>query len=583
MRFQNTLWLWTLFVLPVFYFFLMLDRKKSEKLLSFFVRQEVWQTVAPYFIPKIKFKKGKLELAALFFLILTLARPQWGKHEETIPVTGLDLMIVLDVSNSMEVEDVVPNRLNKAKHLIRSLLAQLKGDRVGIVPFAASAFVACPLTTDLDYVLETVEILNPSAVLNQGTDIGIGIDTALRALDRAAEEGHHSPQDPLASRVVILISDGETHEAKAKENAQKLRDSDTRFFVVGMGTEKGGPIPVRDPTGVLHGYKKDKKGNAIVSVFKPDALMEIASSGGGRYWTASPHETELEELLQDLGVLNRTDYAERRYVVYEERFQFPLVFALLFLFLEVSLPSRLLLSFIFLIGMGFSLPSYAKKSPPLSAYLENERGMKAFQKGEIEKARKKFNAAQALDPLRPELQFNQGVMRLQEGNKEGAIQDFSGALENARQWHDPNLIGSSAFNLGHALTQKGDVPGAVRAYLDAIEAAKLAKNPELENAARKNLELLAEVRKQQKKDQNQSKENSESSESTENSKEKQTTDDKKNYKDPSKSRRKKDFQSQKFSKEDAERVMAELSNREKELQAKLKKQKGNQKTVVKDW
>jgi Ca-activated chloride channel family protein len=558
----------------------------------------------------------------------------------------------------METEDVVPSRIKKARHLVKSLVDQLKGDRVGLVAFAASSYVACPLTTDTDYVLDTLQILGPKMIASQGTDIGIGLDTARKALERGAEEmgdqgaegnGTGQAAPPQPSHVVILISDGEDHEDGAISAAKAVGESGAKLYVLGVGTEKGGPVPVRDDVGNLITYKKDRKGETVVSTFRPDELMKVAQAAGGRYWNVTSGEDEVREMLQDMGALNRTEYAERRYLVYEDRFQFPLALAVLLAFVELSMPVRrirrherdaaarsegpgaarpagallwpVVAAGAALLGAPWGArdaraASLLDGQPPVEAYLDNEKGLKAFKDGKIEEAEKQFGTAQALDPGLPELQYNQGVIQMQKGDTDSAARDFEDAARSAMERHIPHLEAESLYNLGGALAKKGDVPGAVRSYLGAIGSAQRSKDPALEDDARRNLQLLIHERQKQKQQQQQDEKNKQDQQKKDgkqdqkqdqgggqdqDKKEAKKPNDKqdqgksgdqseqaknqpKQYEDPSQSRARQ-FNSPKLSKDDAERVMAELSNREKELQARIKKQNGipQQQINEKDW
>ena len=628
MKFQSTQWLWLLLgLLPVLGFVLRDERRRQDQLARFADRP-VWRALVPELDPRARARKMMAWTGVAAFLILALARPQWGTHEETIKTTGLDIMVVLDVSTSMETEDVTPSRLKKARHFVKSLAEKLRGDRIGLVAFAGSSYVACPLTTDIEYLTEILTIMTPRVVINQGTDVGIGIDTARKALERGAEEvttgDAHDAQSPsaqAASRVIVLISDGEDQEEGSLQSAKALRESGAKFFVLGVGTEKGGVIPLRDESGNLIGNKKDHKGQTVISSFHPDALMAVANAGGGRYWNLSAGEGELDEILQEMGALNRSEYAERKYLVYEDRFQWPLAIGILIFLLEISLPMRKLkgraavgafASGLWLFGQCLGTPAEAaellSKPTSVEAYLENEKGLKAFKEGKIGDAQQKFGTAQALDPTLPELQFNQGVTQMGQGEVEGAARAFEEAARGAMERGDQALQSRSLYNLGGALSKKSDLQGAVRSYLGAIAAAKSAGDKALEEDARKNLQLLIKKREQQKeqekqekqekkdqqkKDQKDSKEQggdkSQDSKDPKDSKDKDKDKDPpknepKQYEDPSKTR-KREFKSQKLSKDDADRVMSELSNRERELQAKIKKQNGKPQNRAneKDW
>ena len=158
MKFLAPLWLWFLAAVPLVFAALYHHEKRRQARFARFARQPLWATLAPELDPRARLRKAILWTLAMQFGILALARPQWGTREEVLHITGLDVMIALDVSNSMEAEDVIPSRLKKAKHEIRGLLDRLQGDRVGLVSFAANGYLACPLTTDLEYLFETVQL-----------------------------------------------------------------------------------------------------------------------------------------------------------------------------------------------------------------------------------------------------------------------------------------------------------------------------------------------------------------------------------------------------------------------------------------
>ncbi len=633
MRFLAPQWLWCLAVLPALFWIAILDERRRQREFEKFAQRSVWRTLAPEMDPSARLRKMGLWVASLAFAVLAMSRPQWGTHEESIKTTGLDIMIALDVSNSMETEDVVPSRLKKSKHLIKTLVERLRGDRVGVVAFAASSYVACPLTTDLDYLLETLQIMGPRMVTNQGTDVGIALETARKALERGAEEVNHlstsnnpvaAEPDPsghsqpvsLASRIVILVSDGEDHEQGALDAAKALKDTNAKVYVLGVGTEKGGLVPVRDDEGALQGYKKDPSGQAVVSSFKPDALMQVAQAAGGRYWNVTVDEGEVEELLQDMGALNRTEYAERRYLVYEDRFQYPLAIAVLLLLLEISAPIRKARKRL-LLGILAVRPAMAvslfQNSTSIDAYRENERGIQAYKEGRAEEAQKRFGSAQALDPKAPELQYNNGLMQLQQGDAETAARSFDEAARGALSRGDPGLQGKALFNRAEALKKKGDLQEAAKSYLGAIASAERAKDEDLQKDARKNLELMVWEKQKEKQKMKEDKDGKESMDKKEGSDQKdqkggneqdkdkkdqagkdKNDDDQgdqnkpgkdgpKQYADPSKDGRKQQFRSAKLNKEDAERVMSEMSSREKMLQSKLRKQSGNVQRQSKDW
>lgn len=627
MRFLSPHWLYLILSLPLIYGIFLWDERLRRANFEKFAAKMIWGAIAAEYDPGARMRKATLWLFSLFFVILALARPQWGTSEETTKMTGLDVMVLLDVSNSMETEDVVPSRLKKAKHLIRALADKLRGDRLGLVTFAGGANVVTPLTTDTEYFLDVLSIQSPKMMPTQGTDIGLGIDTAIRAMRRGAESV--GPQEGTAqpSRALILVTDGEDHEGQAVEAAAKLKTDGTRLYVFGIGTEKGGPVPNRDESGNLQGYKRDKSNQPVVSSYRPDDLVQIAAAAGGRYWNVTSDETEVDELLKDAGALSRGEFSEHTYLVYQERFQYPLLIAVLLFLLEMSLSARtgrsisqgsslgVVVLFFGLLFGGFG-PARAVAAEPtggLDTYLENKKGVQAYQQGKIEEAQKHFGSAQALNPDLPELEYNQGLVHMQQGDAESAARDFKQSAKKALKAGNESLAGQSFFNLGAALSKKGDAKGAVDSYIAAINSAQKLNDKKFEQDARKNLELLIqEQQKQKQQDQNKDQKQDQNKDQNKDQKngedKKQDPKDKQGDQDQQKQdqgkgdpkddqqkqeqqnkqyqnsdSRKKKFESKKLSAEDAERVMAELKNRERDLQMRMKKQDGKYNAQTQDW
>ncbi len=594
LKFLSPIWLWGLLLIPIFYFLIFRDEQRKQSQFESFAQRGLWPLISPELDFSCRLKKARIWLLAWSFLLLALAQPMYGSHEDTVQVAGLDVVINLDVSNSMLAEDVVPSRLQKAKHLIRSLLSGLEGDRVGLVAFAASTYVACPLTTDLSYVWDTVETLNPKMIQNQGTDLGAGIETALKAIERGSQERVSASPNIASSNIVILITDGEDLEGHAMDLASQIRESGVRLYILGVGTQKGAPIPIQNEAGNTVGFKRDEAGKVVMSEFHPDSLAQLAKASGGKYWDVTDGEGEVEEILREAGALNRSDYTERRYRVYDERFQIPLFFAIILFLIEISMPARkilalLVLMFGFLGNHEVLAADPFKKPAPLDAYLENKKGIQAFQEGRMEDAQKSFGEAQARDPSLPELEFNQGLVQLQQGESDHAVESFQNSARFAESRGNQDLIAKSKYNLGQAFLKKGDVKNSIQSYAEAIEAAQKSKNLKLELEARKNLQLsIQEIKKQEKKQQEEKKEEEKKQEPK---KENQSQSDQKSQKGQKNQNEEKMFQkpqqgkfkSQKMTQDDVDRVMSELTGKEKQLQEKLQVHHGKNQNNPKDW
>ena len=597
MKFASPEWL---YLLPLVLALFALNRyllSRSKKRIENFVQSNLWNIVLPQLNWSAKSKNALFGIFSIGFILLSLARPQWGKIEEDVRITGLDILFVLDLSQSMNAEDVLPSRLSKAKHFIRSVLDRVGNDRVGIIGFAGTAFLASPLTTDTGYVREILETLDPTSIQNQGTDIALALETAKRAFERGAESSSSGAADSAASQVLVLLSDGESHEAAADRIAADLGKSGVRVLVTGVGTEQGGPIPIRDARGELQGHKRDSSNQPVVSRFNGAALRQLSQQAGGLYWDMSPGGMEADEMADEINRLQRTDLGEQKRTVYHERFQWPLAIAVLLFLMQLLFTektTRKSRTALILLPLLFAQPSEAAR---LQSYLENNKGVQAREEGKLQEAIQHFGNAQAVDPESPELLYNQGTIQLDQKNIPDAIVGFEKSAESALQRGNPGLAGRSLFNQGTAHQLDGKMESAIQSYLRTIEAARSAKDTELEEAARKRLQSIAEKMNQpeQKKGSQSDPKNQESNSKGDDpspdktependpSKNDPKNEDPKKFEDPGKQDRKNQFESQQMSEEDAEKVMSELAGRERELQKKFQRQGVRQKTSDKDW
>jgi Ca-activated chloride channel family protein len=266
-------------------------------------------------------------LAAITCFCLAAARPQWGTKLETITRRGIDVVVAIDTSLSMEATDVVPNRLDKAKHMLQSLIDQLQGDRIGVVAFAGTAFVQCPLTLDHGAARMFLDILNTRVIPAPGTDIGAAIRTAIKAFNQKEKK----------YKALVLLTDGEDHRGDWKTAAEEARDAGVQVYCMGIGTSSGQPIPVRDEQGATSGYKKDENGEVVVSRLDETTLQEIAGMTGGKYYFATAGESEVDDVRQEIGRLDKRELESKVVRNYEERFQYFLAAGLILLMAEMLL------------------------------------------------------------------------------------------------------------------------------------------------------------------------------------------------------------------------------------------------------
>jgi len=256
--------------------------------------------------------------AGVLFAVIALMRPQWGSRWEKVPRLGIELVFALDVSNSMLTEDILPNRLERAKLAIGDLVNKLGGDRVGLIAFAGDAYVACPLTPDHAGFLLTLRDVGPGTVGRPGTDIGAAFGKAEETFSVSA-----SPD-----KILVLITDGEDHAGRALTQAKRLHETmGARIYTIGVGTREGDLIPLRERTGKIR-FLKDGQGQTVKSRLDEDLLERIALSTGGVYVRSTVKEFGLDFLYNNyFSALEKTKGEEHTVQIYTERFPFFLFLA----------------------------------------------------------------------------------------------------------------------------------------------------------------------------------------------------------------------------------------------------------------
>jgi Ca-activated chloride channel family protein len=273
--------------------------------------------------------KQLLWLAALTLGIIALARPQWGEAPQMVEQEGIQVMVALDVSNSMMAEDVTPNRLLRAKRDITDLMDRLDGDEIGLVVFSGAAFVQFPLTSDYATASSFLESANPGIISRQGTAIGEAIATALGGFDTNSS----------AQKVIIIFTDGENHESDTLAAAQAAADQGVILYLIGFGSEEGATIPLYDAAGNLTGYKTDVNGQVVQTRLDEATLQQMAEISGGQYFRATDG-SELNALVAELGNLQTGRFESRETRTLIERFQLFLLAAVVALLLAEIVPER---------------------------------------------------------------------------------------------------------------------------------------------------------------------------------------------------------------------------------------------------
>jgi Ca-activated chloride channel family protein len=272
--------------------------------------------------------KFALMVVALLSLIIALADPQTGSRLEKVKRKGIDLMICLDVSNSMLAQDIKPNRLERAKQSIIRLIDNLEGDRLGIIVFAGKAYTQLPITTDYAAAKMFISSINTGLVPTQGTAIAEAIEVAANGFG----ESKHN-------KAIIVITDGEDHEGNVLEQAEAAVKKNIAIYTIGMGLPEGTPIPVYSGD-IQTGYRKDRDGQTIMSKLDETLLQQIASVGKGMYVRATTTETGLNKIFDDISKIEKSEIEEKQFSDYEDRFQYFVALSLFLLILDLFVFER---------------------------------------------------------------------------------------------------------------------------------------------------------------------------------------------------------------------------------------------------
>lgn len=319
--------------LVIIFFFSKNRQKKLHQAVSSRLYPFLTQSIS---MPRRRIKLA-LQIAVLILLVFALARPQFGASEQKIKSAGVEIFFAVDVSESMMAEDVKPNRLEQAKAELSKLVDRLPGNKMGVIAFAGSAALLSPLTNDPAAVKMYLESLSPNSVSTQGTSFTEALSLSDKAFKRG---GAQVDEVNRVARVILLVSDGEDHEAPAEELAEQLVKEGTRIFGLAYGTEKGAGIPVRDGMGFLKGYKKDQSGNTVLSKVNGDAISSLVQKGQGSFFFASFGGRHLDDLISDLERLEKTEFENAVATQYDEKFQTLLWAALILGLLELILGER---------------------------------------------------------------------------------------------------------------------------------------------------------------------------------------------------------------------------------------------------
>lgn len=324
-RFENPAFLYLLIIIPVIIVMRLLEMRKRKLKLKKFGDLSLLKQLMPDVSSSRKSLKFWLMIAALALLIVMLARPQMGTKISQEKRKGIEVIISLDISNSMRAEDVVPSRLDKSKMLVENMVDNFTNDKVGLVVFAGDAFIQLPITSDYVSAKMFLQNTDPSLIATQGTYLAGAIELSSKSFTQQDKVG----------RAILIITDGEDHEGGAIEAAEKARKNGIRVFVLGVGLTKGSPVP--DGNG---GYMKDNSGQEVISALNEEMCKQVAQAGGGAYIHVDNTSLAQRQLNDELTKLQKGDISSVVYSEYDEQFQAVGILVLILLIIEMLILER---------------------------------------------------------------------------------------------------------------------------------------------------------------------------------------------------------------------------------------------------
>jgi len=496
--------------------------------------------------------KTGLLLAALVLFFVALAGPQWGVELVATRARMTQVILAIDTSASMLAEDLKPDRMSKAKNALSVLIDELSGARIGLVAFAGEAFVQCPITTDREALKSLLRGVEVGMIPQPGTAVGKAIGIGRRLLDKYP--GH---------KAIVLLTDGEDHGSHPLMEARAAEKAGVHLFIVGIGTPDGEPIPERDEEGRVIGYKKDSKGKTVVTRLGESGLIELAAATRGAYFRASSSDKEVESIIEGIEAIEKSDSRTSSGNRFKNRYRFPLCagfFLLLFEMLiteirrkpppgsrAVKSPAAMTLA----AALLFLPPAGARAEAPAQPDAQGRglvpsdirlwEGNRSYRAQDYGEALKQYQKA---DPKDPKTRFNAGTALYQLGDIEGAEELFEGVTDPD---HTPKGMAPKAYyNLGNSLYRQKRLPESAEAYKRC-----LLLDPS-DDDCRHNLVLALRPQKQ---------------------KPQQDPKDKKDKDKDKKQQPKERPKNGGLSKEDAERILQAVKEKERQAQKEIAKRR----------
>lgn len=333
MIWQNSAYLWFLLVIPIlvganWWYSRQLDEKRKQ-----FFGSDLFKKLRSGFWPLGKKIRNISIYAGIALLIIAAAGPKIGTEVREVKRQGVDLLIALDLSASMNAEDVKPSRLEKAKYEITRLIERLQGDRVGLIVFTGEAYLQSPMTLDYSALRLFLNIAETDQMPSSTTDFSAAMETAAEAF-----RSNEKDKSTKAAKVLMIISDGENHGDPYKQELEQLREQNVSVYTLGIGTSAGANIPMYDDSGSLMGYKRNDEGKIVTTKLQPQVLRSIAEKGGGKYYEIRSGGGGIDAFLGRLDELQQGEFASQEYADFKNQYQWLAGIGLLFLVTGMVFP-----------------------------------------------------------------------------------------------------------------------------------------------------------------------------------------------------------------------------------------------------
>ncbi len=328
-RFQHEEFLYGLFVLPLLVIAFLLYHRWMNQRAAKFADTATLKVISPSRSGIRPWVRFSLFLLAFALLLIAAANPQTGGRLTEVKVEGIDMIIALDVSNSMNAEDITPTRLERSRQAISQLIDRMKNDRIGMIVFAGDAYVQLPITSDFSAAKMFLNTITTDLVQTQGTDIASAIELAQKSFNETNSK----------KKALVIITDGESHESDPIGPAKQAAEQGIIIHTIGMGSEGGSPIP-EIINGRKEGYKKDREGNTVITKLNEEILTQIAEEAGGIYIRANNSEAGLNTIFRHIQGMEKQKMGTKVYTEFESRYQPFLAVAILLLVLQTVIPER---------------------------------------------------------------------------------------------------------------------------------------------------------------------------------------------------------------------------------------------------